>query len=213
MLSTHHLATSTIDDCLMDVIDRLDTTIEKQNLISAIENAIALYGEDRVHAWQRTASNYPEDLAIKIIQENLWFGPWFCPEAYILRDDRLVLHQHFLWIEQGMLKVLAALNRIYFPSLEYKWMDELIGKMKIVPQHLSLRLKTILQSEPHQAWQQLRQLIEETIGLVEEYLPEVNQRTLFKEHPEINIAWAKQRWKTESPYSLMENIRNAKSAP
>jgi hypothetical protein len=213
MLSIHHLTVADIETCLTEVFDQLDTSIEKQNLISAIENAIAFYGEELVHSWQNKISHYPDDLVIKIIQENLWFGPWFCPEAYISRDDRLVLHQHFLWIEQGMLKVLAALNHIYFPSSEYKWVDGLIEKMKIVPQHFSSRLKEILQSEPQQAWQHLRQLIDETITLVETYQPEVNQRSLFKDHPEINISWAKQRWKTEPPYSLMENIRNDKSAP
>jgi len=213
MLSIHHLTVTAMEDCLTDVIDRLDTSPGKHTLISAIQNAAAIYGEKKVHSWQQKASLFPKELAIKIIQENLWLGPWFCPEAYILRDDRLVLYQHFLWIEQGMLKVLAALNHIYFPSSEYKWMDEIIDKMQIAPQNLSSRLKDILRSEPQQAWQQLRQLVDETIALVETYAPEVNQLSLFKEHPEVNISWAKQRWKTEPPYSLMENIRKNKFAP
>jgi hypothetical protein len=213
MLSIHHLKVTAIDQCLTDVMDQLNTSGEKQNLISAIENAIPLYGDELVLSWQSKASHFPEDLVIKIIQENLWFGPWFCPETYILRDDRLVLFQHFIWIEQAMLKILAALNRIYFPSSEYKWVDELIEEMKIVPRNFSSRLKESLQSEPQQAWRQLRQLIDETIALVELSLPEVNLRSLFLGHPEINTAWAKHRWEPETPYSLMENIRNAKPAP
>ncbi len=213
MISTHHQMVTDMDACLADVIDQLDTSLEKQNLISTIQNAVALYGEELVHSWQQKASLFPEDLAIKIIQENLWFGPWFCPEAYILRDDRLVLYQHFLWMEQGILKVLAGLNRIYFPSFDYKWMEELIGKMHIVPHHLSDRLKKILQLEPQEAWQQLKQLIDETIALVDAYQPEVNQRPLFKEHPEINSTWAKRRWKDCPQYTLMENISNSKPPP
>ena len=213
MISTHHQTVADIEKCLIDVIDQLDTSLEKQNLIFAILNAVVLYGEELVHSWQQRASLFPDDLAIKIIQENLWFGPWFCPEAYILRDDRLVLYQHFLWLEQGILKVLAGLNRIYFPSSEYKWLDQLIRKMQLVPHHLPERLKELLQSEPQQAWHQLKQLIDETIALVDRYQPEVNQRALFKEHPEVNCTWAKQRWKAFPPYTLMENIQNAKPAP
>jgi len=206
MISTQHMAIGDMERCLSEVIDHYDTSVGKQALISAIQHAIPLYGVDLIQTWQARARAYPNQLAIKVVQENLWFGPWFWPEAYIERDDRLVLHQHFLWVEHGLLKVLAGLNRIYYPSPEHKWMDELIGQMKFAPPDLSRRMKVVFRLDPVSGWQQLKSLIEDTITLVESHLPEVNQISLFKEHPEINTTWARQRWKSNSPYNLMEQI-------
>jgi hypothetical protein len=206
MISTQHLTVTDVELCLSDVIDRYDTSVHKQVLLSAIRHAIPLYGAELLKEWQTRAATYPDELAIKVIQENLWFGPWFWPEAYIERDDILVLFQHFVWIEQCILKVLAGLNRIYYPSSEYKWMDEVIGEMKIAPLHLSSRLKQVFRVGSQEGWRQLKGLINETIALVEAHLPEVDHVSLFKEHPEVNLTWAKQRWATDQPYNLIQRI-------
>ena len=206
MVSAHHVTVAEVEQSVSDVVDRLATSLEKQGLISAIQQGIPLYGVELLLKWQTRANAYPQELAIKMVQENLWFGPWFCPEAYVARDDLLVLHQHFLWVEQGMLKVLAGLNHIYYPSTEHKWMDQLIGDMRIAPSDLSARLKQVLQLDPLQAWRELRTLIDETLSLLESHLPEVDAVSLFESHPEVNIGWARRRWEPYPPYSLMRAI-------
>jgi len=203
MVSAHHMTVAEVEQPVSDVIDRLDTSLEKQGLISAIQQGIPLYGTELLLKWQTKANAYPQELAIKIVQENLWLGPWFCPEAYVARDDLLVLHQHFLWVEQGMLKVLAGLNRIYYPSSEHKWMDQLIGDMRIAPSNLPARLKQVLRLDPLQAWRELRTLIDETLSLIESHLPEVDAVSLFESHPEVSIGWARRRWEPSPRYSLM----------
>lgn len=206
MISAQHLTVADMEACLSEVIDHYDTSLDKQVLISAIQHGIPLYGAEVLQTWQAKANAYPNQLAIKMIQENLWFGPWFCPQAYAGRDDRLVLYQHFIWIEQGLLKVLAGLNRIYYPSAEHKWMDHLIAEMKIVPPDLSSRMKQVFQIELFEGWQQLKQLTDETLALIEVHLPEVETTALFQGHPEVNLTWAKERWKTYAPYTLLQNI-------
>ena len=206
MISTQHLTVDEMEKGLTDALDRHDTSLDNLALMSAVRDGVPLHGTDQLRAWQRRVAAYPENLAIKIIQENLWFGPWFCAESYAGRDDILVLNQHFLWIEQNMLQILAALNRIYYPSPEHKWTDELIAKMKFSPPDLASRLKQVFKVEPLEGWHRLKALIYETLDLIELHLPEVNTVSLFESHPEVNVEWARKRWDLHQPYSLMETI-------
>ncbi len=206
MISTHHLTIARVEEILHDVIDRLDTSLGKQELVFAIQHGLALHGAKLLQQWQAKANAYPKELAIKMVQENLWFGPWFCPEGYAAREDLLVFHQHMIWVEQGILKVLAGLNRLYFPSREYKWMDVLIQKMPVAPPNLSARLKQILGLSPRAGWRELHTLIEETLSLVKSHLPEVDTIPLFESRPEVNVAWARKRWEPFAGYSLMREI-------
>lgn len=203
LVSVHHMRGSEVDDVIREVLEKYDSSPAKQAFISALLDCSPIYGHEILIDWKTRAEAYPEPLAIKVIQENLWFGPWFIPEAYIARDDTLVLHQHFVWIGQCVLKVLAALNRIYYPSPEHKWMHHLIEKMQVTPAGLSERLKRAFQSDPRDAWRELRDLMLETLDLVELHLPDVNKVPMFTEHPEANTGWARKRWEKYPPYTLM----------
>jgi hypothetical protein len=46
---------------------------------------------------------------------------------------------------------------------------------------------------------EMLEIVHETIALVERHLPAVNQVAMFDGHPEINTAWARQRWKEQEP--------------
>ncbi|HYN88418.1 MAG TPA: nucleotidyltransferase domain-containing protein [Ardenticatenaceae bacterium] len=206
MISTQHMTVAEVDACLSAVLDRYDTSMSKQVLLSAIQHAIPLYGAPLLHEWQTRVAHYPDELAIKMVQENLWFGPWFWPEAYSARDDILVLYQHFIWAEQCILKVLAGLNRVYYPSSEHKWMDQFIAGLQVAPRNCSSRMKQVFGKVPLEGWSQLKELLYETVALVEEHLPDVNTRSLFEGHPEVNTVWARKRWETYPPYTLMRNM-------
>ena len=205
MISVNHSTVTAMEKCLTDVVERYDTSLDKQSLIAAVQHGIPLYGREALETWQQKAA-YPDELARRMVRENLWFGPWFNPEAYLARNDLLVLYQHFIWLEQGLLKVLAGLNRIYYPSSEHKWMERLIDEMYIVPPNLASRMKGIFRADPTSGWHQLKELIDETIFLVEAHMPEVDLVSPADAHPQVNIAWAKRRWEPYAAYSLMRGI-------
>jgi hypothetical protein len=206
MISINHFTVSAMEQCLADVVEQYDTSLKKQVLIAAIQNGISIHGTEVLQRWQMKAASFPDELAIKIVQENLYFGPWFCPEAYAGRDDILVLFQHFIWVQQCILRVLAALNRVYYISSEHKWMNAFAATMPIVPPDLSSRMKQVFRIDAIEGWYLLKALIYETIDLVEEHLPAVNTISLFKEHPEVNTTWARKRWETHHSYTLFSNV-------
>jgi hypothetical protein len=122
MVDTKHVTLACLERCFRDVLEQFDTALPKQILIAAVQDGISLYGDALLAKWQARAKEYPNRLAIKMIQENLWCGPWFVPRAYVERDDQLVLYQHVIWMQQSILKILAGLNRCYYRSAEHKWM-------------------------------------------------------------------------------------------
>lgn len=207
MVSTIHLSVTETEACLSDVIDCYDTDIDKQGLVFAIQHGFPLHGKTILERWQTKAAAYSNEYARRMVRENLWMGPWFCPEQYIGRDDLLFLYHHYMQIEQGILKVLSGLNRVYYPTPYTKWMDWLIQQMPIAPPDLSVRLKSIFNSDAASAWNELKALVFETLCLVEHHMPNIDTPVPGEQNPpHVNMAWSIKRWIPHPPYSLMRNI-------
>ncbi len=194
MVSVQHLTVGEVEAYLEDVVNHWETTVEKQTLVYAIQYWLPLQGERLVDAWRARAAQYPAGLARKMVQENLWMGPWFYPEAYAARNDRLVLYRHFCMTAQRLLCVLLGLNRIYHPSHEYKWTEHVVQKMRIAPPDLARRLKEVFGGDLLTGGQELISLIHETLGLVE------------REMPEIDTGRERHRWQDWHPYTLLEQV-------
>jgi hypothetical protein len=204
MIDAKHATTSFVDRCLSKLLTEFDTSAENEKMAAAIADGTTLFGEACISDWKVQLAVYPDKLAIKIVQENLWFGPWYVPKAYAQRRDPLVLTQHWVWMQQCLLRILAALNRIYYPSSEHKWMDALIHRFHYVPVDLADRMREVFQSESMEGVRKMHMLINDTISLVERCLPEVNRIQMFPEHPEINTEWARKRWQDEPQYTLLK---------
>ena len=206
MVSTNHLTRSGMERCLANVLEHADTALDKQTLIAAVQDTSPLYGDALLRAWQARASVYPDRLAIKIIQENLWCGPWCMPQAYAERDDTLVLYQHFIWMQQSILKILAGLNRVYYRSEEHKWLDAMISRFASAPPDLARRMKQAFREDPAIGVRHMLELIRETVRLIEQQEPEVDRVRLFAANPEVTTIWAQQRWEPAAPYTLMQAV-------
>ena len=208
MVDTKHATLACLDRCFRDVQELFDTALPKQVLIGAIQDGIPLYGHALLAEWQARARAYPDRLAIKMIQENLWCGPWFVPEAYVERDDQLVLYQHVIWMQQSILKILAGLNRCYYPSTEHKWMEALIARFGLAPINLTARLKQLFHEPPAEGMRHMLELVRETVALVAQHCPEVDDIAMFPEHPEATTTWAHRRWEPPAPYTLLQAVAN-----
>jgi hypothetical protein len=75
---------------------------------------------------------------------------------------------------QNLLGVLAGLNRLYYSTFQFKRMKQFIEQMNIAPENLYLRLESVYHQEPVSTANQLKELVAETVELVELHLPEIN---------------------------------------
>jgi hypothetical protein len=203
MISCIHGTVADTEREIRAVLNDLDTSMERQALLSALATGHPLHGASMLEDWQSTVRSYPTDLAIKIIQENLWFGPFYIPEAYITRGDVVVLYGHYQRAIECLLRILAALNRQYYPSEEYKWTPQIISSLALKPDDLLNRMREVWSVALEESWPLLRGLLLETIGLIEENLPQVNEKSLFEDRPDINTTWARKRLEPHPPYTLM----------
>ncbi len=207
MVSPVHISVDTAEEWIGVLIDDLDTDPQKYELAAAVRYGEPLYGHDLLRRWQEKAASFPDRLAIKLVQQNLWLGPWFNWNAYAERADHLAAAQHLVWMQQGIVNVLAALNREYLPSMEHKWVRWLLEGLEIKPDDCEARLRaTFATDDLGQAVRDLVELGMEVIDLVEAHLPEVNEKSLFEDHPWVDTTWARQRWAEYPAYTLVASM-------
>ena len=83
--SKHHQGTAmvspieTVDRWLEGLIDNLDTAPSRYELAAAIRYGAPLFGHDLIGRWKKKVASFPDRLAIKLVQQNIWLGPWFNP--------------------------------------------------------------------------------------------------------------------------------------
>lgn len=207
MLSPIHLTVETADQWIGELIDDLDTDPQKYELAAAVRYGIPLYGHDLIKRWKKKVTNFPDRLAVKLVQQNLWLGPWFNWSSYAERADHLFLAQHLVWMQQSIVNILAAVNREYVPSMEYKSVDWFLESVPIKPTHCADRMKTTFaRGDLDGVARELVELGMEVFDLVELHLSEVNEMSLFDDHPEINTNWARRRWTPYPAYTLFDSI-------
>lgn len=125
-----------------------------------------------MNTWSiRTA--YRENLATSMGAQHLVFRPHAWLEMLAERNDTLYLYSLCCEVERHILGTLLGINRIYPPSPDTKWMVRVAGELPIVPCDLANRLGMVFRSEPREGVRELGCLVEETIELVEKYLPKV----------------------------------------
>lgn len=166
-----HFPVETVEQFLDDVLMRFDTAGFKSDQLAQLGALITLSGEEVIHGWQGRLATYPRGLTLAILREQIDFGPRSWVEMLASRGDLVALYRIYVTIFQRILRVLEALNGIYHRPGE-KWLEQTIAEMRIAPPNLADRIGTILLSKPGEGVRQLHELIEETLSLVEEQVPE-----------------------------------------
>jgi hypothetical protein len=175
---------------IAQVLEQLDVATPIQKALSGMQEAIPLYGEPLVRQWQSRLANYPDTLAEAMVKHFLTFFPvWGISHYFIARDATWWLHQILVEAEEHILGVLAGLNRLYFSSFQFKRMHRFIQHMQIAPTNLADRLDALLYAEPIAAIPQLKELVQETVALVEQHLPQIDTTAVRKSLDFEHQAW------------------------
>lgn len=181
-----HWSIDTMDSIVTDVVEHYDVSqhgllFEKQTTVSHLQRGVILDGEGIIENWRSQLSPYPEKLAIAMVQKHLKFRPFDGQQILTDRLEIPTLYENNCAIVRWLLNLLFGLNHIYHPG--FKWTRYFVDEMDIKPTNLFARLEYVFQTNASEGTNELRQLVEETFSLVEQYLPQVNlesQRTKFK---------------------------------
>lgn len=161
-----------IDDVLLG-----DTAVLKQCRLAGLKYGEAVYGRAQIEQWQTRITPYPDALRRAMVAENLAFnalGIWYMRDVLLVRQDWLFLADVLVRMQRQMMGALLGLNGMYVAHPGFKWLNETISEMHIAPPKLALRLHHINHVTPAEAIEPLHHLLQETIDLAEQELPEMD---------------------------------------
>lgn len=165
----------TVERFIHDVTERADIADYKQILLSVVLYGTPIHGTALVRQWQMRASQYSDELARAMILAHCTFN-LSAADVLAERDDLLMLYDLICATQRQILGVLLGLNRLYLANPNYKWLDQLVSELRIAPAALAFRLKQIFRTDAKLAVRALQQLVEETLALVAQNMPELEMR-------------------------------------
>ncbi|MGR3777821.1 DUF4037 domain-containing protein [Bacillus paramycoides] len=173
-LEISNFLTVTVEKVISEVVEQYDINYEKQCIVSSVHDGVSLYGEVKVNELKDRVSAYPDELAKRMISENLWLSNrWHNRKALLKRKDWLMLYDIICEVQRNIFGVLFGLNRMYVHHPAFKWMPYNVERMTIKPENLYERMADTLIGNPEYSVQELELLIGEVVQLVHTYAPEV----------------------------------------
>ena len=175
------------------ILEEFDIQSPIMKGMSGILISIPLYGETLIQQWKAKVANYPDGLAQRMVEHYLkFFAIWGMQEKLARRDTTLWYYQILVEEAQNLLGVLSGLNRLYFSTFQFKRMGKFIEQMSIAPTNLTSRLESLFPAEPHVAAHQIEQLVQETLDLVDTYMPQVDTSSVRRK-----LGWRQQPWQPQ----------------
>jgi SpoVK/Ycf46/Vps4 family AAA+-type ATPase len=86
------------------------------------------------------------------------------------RDAELWRHQILVDCAYDLLAVLAATNRVWFSSFQFKRTRTLTDRLEVAPPDLADRLEALFTLPPEESARELERLTDETRAILEERL-------------------------------------------
>ena len=156
--------------------------MNKQIALNGILTGVPLKGADYIQMWQEQLASYPPQLSELLVKKYLRFRPhWVLQKMGVDRNETIFLQEELLTAVQNIFGVLCGLNKLYHPG-KIKGLDHTIAQMNVAPHEVARRLPALFEVDGQKAVSQLKELIEETISLVETHLPHIDTaptRNLF----------------------------------
>jgi hypothetical protein len=172
-LQTGGTRTARIEVLLDEVLrgDHVGEPITKA--VSGLLRAAPLHGEARFEVWRASAASYPDELRRKSVEHHLRFFPIWSVDHFLVPRDALHFRvQMRLEVAFNVLGVLSALNRVYFTDFQFKRLRAHAAELVLSPPGLADRLERAMAThESFRALEDLRDLVAETVVLVERELP------------------------------------------
>jgi hypothetical protein len=174
-----HVSTVHQEEILDTVLNEHHFDLGTLNALDTIRSCIPLFGGEVVQKWKLRAQEYPDELAGKIIQEQL--ASFSIKELFILaqRNNPTAFYSRLSSLQQEVFLVLLALNRRYFPT--FKWMYHALESMQVKPETVDRRFRNAYEAPYMEVVADTKKILEETVHLV------------AGQFPQMDLAWVHRR--------------------
>ncbi|UCZ55063.1 DUF4037 domain-containing protein [Bacillus shivajii] len=169
--------TDTIKNIINDVILSFETDLNKQCLVASVHDGVALSGDLLINRLKEKVNNYPNELSIAMIKENIHLGNrWNNREALLNRKDWFMLYKVMVDVQTNIMGMLFGLNRQYVHHPAFKWQKQTLQSMVITPKNIVNRLESIFLADPSNSIRELEVMIQDIYELIQ------------REHPQIDLS-------------------------
>lgn len=177
------------------------------NALDTVRSCIPLLGQGIVQEWKNRAEEYPDILALRVIQEHLISFSIAELVLHAERNNPSAYYAQLAHLQEEIFLVLLALNRSYFPT--FKWLYQSLEKMALKPQDIGRRFREIFTVSPPAAAADMKGILMETLDLVQEAFPEIDSSQVYRRLAYQRTAHSKdgpigstgkaseERWRTE----------------
>jgi len=179
------------------VVRELELEAELLKIISGLFDGIPLHGADLIERFRRDCT-YTDRLRRAMIEKHWKFFPWwYFQERLRTRDANVWRYEVLVRSVYGLLGVLAAINGVYFSTLEFKRAAKFVSRLQVAPTNLAARLEALFAQDERASTADLERLVDETATLVSTHFPDID----------LTLQWAGQPTapgSREAPWTLDE---------
>jgi hypothetical protein len=169
-----HMSVGSFDREIRRLMVDLEVNEELLKIMSGLFEALPLFGNELVERWRREAA-YTPALQRATIEKRWKFFPWWYFEAKLRsRDATVWRYEVLVRSAYNIVGVLAALNRLYFSTAEFKRTSAFLSRFEVAPPNLAARLNALFESDEAQSTAELERLVAETQALVAERFPDID---------------------------------------
>ena len=169
--------TETIDG-YVDAALAGDTEPELQVRVTALRDGVVVSGGDVIEEWRRRVEDYPDALAVAMVEQGLSLRSRERLEMLAARDDVVLLHRDLVDGVQGVLDALFGMNRVWCPHPFHKWLDWEATLLPTKPERLVERIRALYPAAPTEIVTGLGSLVDDTMDLCEQQVPQADVSTL-----------------------------------
>jgi predicted nucleotidyltransferase len=185
-----HTAIALWEKEMASILEEFNVPSPIMKMLYGISIGIPLYGNTLIEQWKAKVADYPDGLAQMMVEKHLqFFAVWGMQEKLARRDTTLWYYQILVESVQNLLGVLSGLNRLYYSTFQFKRMSRFIEQMRIAPENLADRLEGLFHQPSSVAVLQIEALVRDTIGLVENHMPQVSTASVKRK-----LGWRQQPW-------------------
>jgi hypothetical protein len=165
------------------VVDDLELDAALVKELSGLFEGLPLHGDELVGQWRERAA-YTERLQRAMIEKHWNFFPWwYYQEKLGLRDATIWRHDVLVQSAYNIAGVLAALNRVYFSTFEFKRVHRFVQLLPISPPNLYERLEALFQTNAEESTAELERLIADTQTLVAQHFRDLDLSITWGDKP------------------------------
>jgi hypothetical protein len=176
------LAFADVEGDIRRVTVDLDPDPYPMKAIGGLHDGLALHGADVIGRW-RAAAAYSDELQRAVVARHWKIFPlWRLTDHVAARDAEIWRHQILVDAAYDLLAVLAAANRVWFSSFQFKRTRKLTARLEAAPPELADRLEALFTLPPAESARELERLADETRAILEEraLLPSTGQERRFQ---------------------------------